>query len=167
MGSLSFWLSMVLISLLSGFGGGFYVEHLRWIDAEAGRPVAVARIKETIRVVDRKKVGELQAQVEAFKNINASLEKDLDYARSQNTGTCTLGPAYIRVWDAKLEGRPVGVPGDSGGVPAAGQAGRDATPDDLLANVAHNAPAYLEEHAKLDKVREWACRVQKQGCPPK
>lgn len=162
--SLGFIACMVLITGLSSFGLGFYVEHLRWVDAEAGRPVAVARIKQEIKVKDTKQVNIWRNRAAGLEHLNDNLQKELEYARSQNTGSCTLGPSFVFVWDAKLAGRPVGVPVAPGGVPDAVAAPRAAVPDDLLENHARNIPRLLADRAKLDGLREWACRVHK-VCP--
>lgn len=162
--SAEFKLILFVIWTLCAVAGGFYVEHLRWVDAEAGRPVAVARIKETIRVRDVKEVKRYEAKAAELDQLNIDLEKELAYARTQIHGTATFGDSFISVWDAKLEGRPVGMPSAAGGVSAKALAARDAEADDLLANEAANAVSCAVDRQKLEGLREWACRVHK-ICP--
>lgn len=162
--SLGFMATLGGVALVTGIGLGMKVTSDHYIAKEAERPVLVARIKEQIRVKDEKALKFYRGKVSDLEHLNDNLQKELEYARSQNTGSCTLGPSFVFVWDAKLAGRPVGVPIAPGGVPDPLGPARVAVPDDLLANHSRNIPRLLKDRAKLDGLREWACRVHK-VCP--
>ena len=147
-----------------GFGAGMKVTSDHYMAKEAERPVAVARVIREIKVKDDKQLNVFRGRLNNLSNLNDQLHRELEYARSQNTGSCTLGPSFVLVWDAKLAGRPVGVPVAPGGVPDAVGAVRTAVPDDLLENHARNVPRLLKDREKLSGLREWACRVHK-VCP--
>lgn len=165
--SFGFKLAVFLLWSLGCAGGGFYFEMLRWDNAEAGRPLAVAKIVKVIDRGNQKALVHYRAKAAELDKLNINLEKELEYAKTQVRGSCTFGPGFVSVWDAKLEGRPVGVPSAPGGVPDGASEAGDATVDDLLKNEARNAASCAADRQKLEGLREWACRVHKLGCPEK
>lgn len=162
--SLGFKLCVFLLWSLSMAAGGFYIEYIRWDREEAKYTIAVDKVITKIDQGNQRQLVRYRAKAAELDRLNINLEKDLEYARSQTSGTCSFGPSYISVWDAKLEGRPVPVPGAAGGVPGSAGETRAADQDDLLANEAINAAKWGRDREKLIGLREWACRVYGKGC---
>jgi hypothetical protein len=162
--SLSFKLCCFFIWTLVSAVGGAYLTYEHYDAKEAKRAVAVVKVKELVRVKDEVQLKRARAKLVQLDQLNINLEEELKRARTQNIGTCTYGPAAVELWDAKLVGRPVGVPSPASGLSAQGQGARDATIDDLQANHAINAAEWARDREKLAGLREWACRVHKVGC---
>ena len=162
--SIGFMAAVGGVALVVGIGAGMKVTSDHYLAKEADRPAAVVRVKEVMRLKDERQLGVYRGKVNELEHLNKSLRKEIEYARSQVTGNPVFGPSFILVWDSKLAGRPLGVPGDPARASEAAGGAGVATVDDLTENHAVNAVKWGKDRVKINAIREWACRVQKQGC---